>query len=100
MQIKAVKTFLWVLLVSIIFMAIYVYGFVVKANGDNVEHIHVSWLIWQNKIPYKDFFQHHHPLVWYFFSPFTALMINNINIFAVLSILNSIKTCTISIWRR
>lgn len=94
MQIKAVKTFLWVLLVSIIFMAIYVYGFVVKANGDNVEHIHVSWLIWQNKIPYKDFFQHHHPLVWYFFSPFTALMINNINIFAIF---NSISILTLGL---
>ena len=43
-------------------------------NGDNVEHIHSTWLVSQNKIPYKDFFQHHNPLLWYIFSPFIGFI--------------------------
>lgn len=39
-------------------------------NGDNVEHLHATWLVAQGKIPYKDFFEHHNPFVWLFFAPF------------------------------
>lgn len=39
-------------------------------NGDNVEHLHATWLMAQGKIPYKDFFEHHNPFIWIFFSPF------------------------------
>ncbi|MBQ2886322.1 MAG: glycosyltransferase family 39 protein [Alphaproteobacteria bacterium] len=46
------------------------------ANGDNVEHIHSTWLIAQGKIPYKDFFQHHNPLLWYIFSPLFKILPN------------------------
>ena len=45
-------------------------------NGDNVEHLHSTWLISQGKFPYKDFFQHHNPLLWYLFSPFIGLFDN------------------------
>lgn len=38
-------------------------------TGDDVEHLHSAWLIFQHKIPYIDFFQHHHPLLWYIFAP-------------------------------
>jgi len=38
-------------------------------NGDNVEHLHATWLVAQGKIPYKDFFEHHNPFIWLFFSP-------------------------------
>ena len=46
------------------------------ANGDNVEHIHSTWLISQGKVPYRDFFQHHNPLVWYLFSPLFKVLPN------------------------
>ena len=39
-------------------------------NGDNVEHIHSTWLVAHGKVPYRDFFQHHNPLIWYIFAPF------------------------------
>jgi len=39
-------------------------------NGDNVEHIHSTWLVANGKVPYRDFFQHHNPLLWYTFAPF------------------------------
>lgn len=38
-------------------------------TGDDVEHLHSAWLVFQHKIPYIDFFQHHHPLLWYIFAP-------------------------------
>ena len=43
-------------------------------NGDNVEHIHSTWLVAHKKVPYRDFFQHHNPLVWYTFAPFIRLL--------------------------
>lgn len=32
-----------------------------SGDGDTLEHVHSSWLVWSGKIPYKDFFQHHNP---------------------------------------
>ena len=46
-------------------------------NGDNVEHIHATWLIAQGKVPYKDFFQHHNPLLWYLFAPVIRMSFGN-----------------------
>lgn len=42
-------------------------------NGDNIEHIHSSFLVAQGLVPYRDFFQHHNPLLWYLFAPLTKL---------------------------
>ena len=42
-------------------------------NGDNIEHIHSSFLIAIGQVPYRDFFQHHNPLLWYIFAPLTKL---------------------------
>lgn len=42
-------------------------------GGDTLEHIHSSWLVYANFVPYKDFFQHHNPLLWYIFAPFVGL---------------------------
>ncbi len=42
-------------------------------GGDTLEHIHSSWLVYANFIPYKDFFQHHNPLLWYMFAPIVGL---------------------------
>ena len=36
---------------------------------DSLEHIHASWLISEGLTPYKDFFEHHNPLLWYLFAP-------------------------------
>lgn len=40
---------------------------------DHAEHIHASWLVWQGQVPYRDFFEHHNPLLWYIFAPITAI---------------------------
>lgn len=37
-------------------------------SSDELEHIQCSWLVFRGRIPYVDFFQHHHGLIWYVFS--------------------------------
>jgi hypothetical protein len=49
-------------------------------GGDTLEHIHSSWLVYANFIPYKDFFQHHNPLLWYLFSPIAGLYAKGIDV--------------------
>ena len=83
------------LLVFCIFFAVLVYGLTVHSNGDNIEHLHESWMIWQGRIPYKDFFQHHNPLIWYMFSPIVALLINSKHIFVVFNVISVLVTCWI-----
>ena len=60
------------LIVGLLF-CLYVPWYTDSLGGDTLEHIHSSWLVYANFIPYKDFFQHHNPLLWYIFSPFVGL---------------------------
>lgn len=49
-------------------------------NGDNIEHIHSSFLIALGEVPYRDFFQHHNPLLWYLFAPVARIFAYNATI--------------------
>ena len=60
------------LIVGLLF-CLYVPIYTDSLGGDTLEHIHTSWLVHANFIPYKDFFQHHNPLLWYMFSPLVGL---------------------------
>ena len=88
MKSKVLSSFLYLYLFVATLMTLYIYGIKITPNGDNIEHLNTSWLIWQGYIPYKDFFQHHNPLLWYIFSPLVALLINNFNIFAIFNIIS------------
>lgn len=44
-----------------------------SGDGDTLEHVHSSWLVYTGQIPYKDFFQHHNPLLWYIGAPLVGL---------------------------
>ncbi|MBR5598867.1 MAG: glycosyltransferase family 39 protein [Alphaproteobacteria bacterium] len=57
-------------------------------NGDNVEHIHSSFLIFQGKIPYRDFFQHHNPLMWFIFAPLTGVFSYDVTISEVVGFIS------------
>lgn len=41
-------------------------------NHDEFEHIHSAWYVQNGAVPYRDFFQNHHPLLWYLTVPFLA----------------------------
>ena len=77
----------------------YIYCFVVKANGDNVEHLHFSWLVWQGYVPYKDFFQHHNPLLWYMSAPLVNLLINNKLIFSIFNQISYVAVCIMAYYQ-
>ncbi|MBW2045878.1 MAG: glycosyltransferase family 39 protein [Deltaproteobacteria bacterium] len=44
-----------------------------KFAADELEHVHSAWYIENNHVPYSDFFEHHHPLLWYLILPFLLL---------------------------
>lgn len=45
----------------------------VRVDSDEVEHLHVSWLVSQGLAPFRDFWQAHSPLLWYLLAPVVAL---------------------------
>lgn len=45
---------------------------------DNFEHLRMSWLVSQGYVPYRDFFEHHHPLMWYAFAPIIKVLPHDI----------------------
>ena len=57
-------------------------------NGDNIEHIHASFLVALGQVPYRDFFQHHNPLLWYLFAPLTKLFSYNTTIVEVVCLIS------------
>lgn len=42
-------------------------------HNDEIEHIHSAWYVKNGFIPYKEFFQHHHPLLWYTIAPLLSV---------------------------
>lgn len=42
-------------------------------HNDEIEHIHSAWYVKNSFVPYRDFFQHHNPLLWYLILPFLYL---------------------------
>ena len=59
-------------------------------TGDDVEHLHSAWLVYQGKIPYVDFFQHHNPLLWYLFAPLLGAFSYDIIVFDVVRIISTL----------
>lgn len=51
---------------------------------DEFEHLHASWLVSLGKAPYRDFFEHHNPLLWYLSAPIVSLFYDNVIIFYVM----------------
>ncbi|MBQ4400259.1 MAG: hypothetical protein II830_03070, partial [Alphaproteobacteria bacterium] len=44
---------------------------------DEVEHLHASYFISAGALPYRDFFEHHHPLSLFLLTPLVALLPQN-----------------------
>ena len=72
----------YVALASIVFFAVWYFFLSCSSyiNSDEKEHLYASFLIAQGDVPYRDFFEHHHPLLWYLFSPVVMFLSNSENI--------------------
>ena len=55
-----------------------------KFNHDEIEHAHSAWYVAQGALPYRDFFEHHHPLLWYLAAPLFKLMADDESVLIVL----------------
>ena len=53
-------------------------------DGDELEHVHSAWYVLNGALPYVDFFEHHHPLLWYLLAPALALTGESANAVVVL----------------
>lgn len=53
-------------------------------NADEREHLYASYLIMHHQLPYRDFFEHHHPLLWYLLAPFLPFFDNTPNVWYIL----------------
>lgn len=78
--IRILKIFSGIALVIILYAAIFS-GFQIV---DEFEHLHASWLVAEGKVPYKDFLEHHNPLLWYLSAPIMQLFYDNAIIFYVM----------------
>lgn len=58
-------------------------------TGDDVEHLHSAWLVFQGEIPYRDFFQHHNPLLWYLFAPLVGFFAYDLAIYDIVRIIST-----------
>lgn len=82
---------------SVVGLCIILYAFVFSGFQvvDEFEHLHAAWLISIGEIPYKDFFEHHHPLLWYLSAPIVGAFYDNALIFYIMrgvSLLSSFLT--------
>ena len=77
---RILKLFICASMLVMIFGAIFS-GFQVV---DEFEHLHASFLVSQKKLPYRDFFEHHHPLLWYLSAPIVNLFYDSVSVFYVM----------------
>lgn len=73
-------------LLVIMALIMMMYGFIFSGFQivDEFEHLHASWLVGQQKVPYRDFFEHHHPLLWYISYPIVEAFYDNVIIFYIM----------------
>ena len=83
--IRILKLFCGATLAIILYAAVFS-GFQIV---DEFEHLHASWLVAVGKVPYKDFFEHHNPLLWYLSAPIMRLFYDNAVVFYVMRFISS-----------
>jgi hypothetical protein len=50
---------------------------------DEIEHIHAAWYVQNGQVPYRDFFEHHHPLFWFMLAPVLAFCGEGLSVLAI-----------------
>lgn len=53
---------------------------IIYPEGDIMEHLYDSFMVANGKVPYIDFFEHHHPLLWYISVPLVHFFDRNVEI--------------------
>jgi len=50
-------------------------------QGDENEHLYGAYMVFLGNVPYRDFFEHHNPLLWYITAPLYFFLENNEKIY-------------------
>lgn len=82
---------LFIVFIEVIILSIIAFNWT-NSHFDDLEHLHASFLVGKGLVPYKDFFEHHHPLLWFLFAPMTKLFYNNAYIYYVSHIFSLISS--------
>ncbi len=53
----------------------------IRLLSDEWEHLLSARMVRAGMVPYRDFFQHHHPLMWYLFAPLLDVWGNSLSVF-------------------
>jgi len=64
---KTFSLFIFPLIVQAGFLVTYVR--IAGLNMDEAEHLHCAWMVGQGMVPFRDFWQHHSPLLWVLLAP-------------------------------
>ena len=91
----------------LLFGVIYIfYALTCHLELDEFEHMYSSWMVSKGRIPYVDFFQHHHGLIWYIFAPVfylagettaSVLIVRGLNLITVFGILYLVYSIALEI---
>ena len=74
---KGLSRFELAIFIGVIVCVLYYSLFMRGIQADEREHIYASFLIYKGFIPYRDFFEHHHPLMWCLFYPLMCFFHNS-----------------------
>ena len=85
---------------SVFAMGIIVYASIYSGFQivDEFEHLHASWLVSIGKLPYRDFLEHHNPLLWYLSAPIVHLFFDNVLIFYVMRFISALASLLIGFY--
>ncbi len=63
----------WVVVILLAAAVLLRAGFAVNGpiDADESQHLHAAWLVGEGRIPYRDFWEHHSPLLYYVLAPLT-----------------------------
>src|SRR5262249_48141951 len=64
----------WLLvgLTGLVLLACGILAFEIRRRGidpDELEHVHAAYCVWRGDVPYRDFFEHHAPALYYILVP-------------------------------
>lgn len=71
------RLLLWLLLLLNLAEVVYLLFTSAQILTDDIEHLHASFLVFSGYVPYHDFFEHHHPLLWYILAPVIGFLPHN-----------------------
>lgn len=95
--IKENKILCSILLADIIgILLTFIFNSVILA--DELEHLHNSYLISVGFVPYRDFFEHHNPLLWIIFSPLFKILPLNITLYFYIARFTALICSAISLY--